>query len=170
MSQILEILKILIPPSIVAVVVYVMIKNYFNNEQAKQKQIANDDLKKELIPMKLQAMERMVLLLERITPHNMFNRMPGQNLMAGEYSVQILASIAMEFDHNVAQQLYVSNDSWKAVITAKDWMINLISEAEKGLGANASAQELKTLVLEVAMKAEIMPTTQAIHFIKSELA
>lgn len=167
--ELVEIAKITIPPTVVAIVVYFMMKSHYANEEKIREQERDQKATAEHHPLKLQAMERLILLLERLTPHNLMSRVDSNGLSAVEYAYELMAHIRMEFDHNVAQQLYISDDGWKAIVIAKDWVTDLIQQAGNGLGNQADSLLLKQLVLETAMKAEELPTTKAIWLLKKEV-
>lgn len=167
--ELVEIAKITIPPAIVAIVVYFMMKSHYANEEKIRQQEKDQKATSEHHPLKLQAMERLILLLERLSPHNLMSRVDSNDLTATEYAHELVANVRMEFDHNVAQQLYISDEGWKAIVIAKDWVTELIQQAGNGLGNQADSLLLKQLVLETAMKAEELPTTKAIWLLKKEV-
>jgi hypothetical protein len=66
----LEMVKILVPALIIFAVTYTLLNNFFKSEYNKrllELKTKNQDI---LTPVRLQAYERLVLLLERISPNN----------------------------------------------------------------------------------------------------
>ncbi|HMW75898.1 MAG TPA: hypothetical protein PKD40_09585, partial [Saprospiraceae bacterium] len=60
------------------------------------------------LPLKLQAYERLSLFCERISIPSLILRLnqPGMNTQALRYAM--LISIQKEFEHNITQQMYIS--------------------------------------------------------------
>lgn len=69
-------------------------------------------------PLQLQAAERMILYLERIKPQNLLTRINAVHLSPTELQQAILQEIRSELDHNAAQQLYISKETWKKISAA----------------------------------------------------
>jgi len=67
----------------------------------------------------LQAYERLILLMERITPDNLIMRIDSTGMNTNEFHLELLSNIRAEFDHNISQQLYVSDLVWQDVYNAK---------------------------------------------------
>lgn len=128
------------------------------------------DEKKELLPLKLQAYERLILFAERINPLNMVVRLHESGLDAQGFQQLLLGEIRAEYQHNVTQQLYVSDRAWTITQQLKDQTITLIRNATAGLPASANAKDLGTTILSHLAKLEEDPYQLALKAIKSELA
>jgi len=129
MSQFFEILKYILPALVVFGTVYYTMKTYLNaqyNLQYLKNQTKNA---KQNIPIKLQAYERLLLLMERIRLTNLVFRLRSNDMNVKEFTASLLISIQKEFEHNQAQQLYVSNDLWKVITLAKENTQNIISQS-----------------------------------------
>jgi len=74
-----------------------------------------------------QAYERLVLFLERINPSNMVLRMHKNNASAQMLEADMVKSIREEYEHNLSQQIYFSDEIWKLIKLAKEETIKLIS-------------------------------------------
>ncbi|MBT4968423.1 MAG: hypothetical protein HOM80_05400, partial [Bacteroidetes bacterium] len=123
MDFMLELLKIVLPAVIVFFTAFYLIKFFLKNETDK-KYIENKALvNKETILLRLQAYERLVLFLERMSPSAMVMRMNKNNLSAADFHLQLLSTVRSEFEHNLAQQLYISNESWQMLVNAKEEVI-----------------------------------------------
>src|SRR5690606_7484094 len=103
--------------------------------------------KKEVLPLRLQAYERLVLLVERINPANMLLRLLEPGLSAKDFQHVLIDEIRAEYQHNITQQLYVSDTTWAVTKRIKDNTVALIRNAGAGLPATASAKELSTVIL-----------------------
>lgn len=96
--------------------------------------------------IKLQALERMVLFLERIKPANLVKRF-DKELTASEFIYLTEKNIAEEFEYNASQQLYISQNSWSNIVNAKNDVIKLLHSSNDKLGNSIDLQEYKTIFL-----------------------
>jgi|SRR5690554_827538 len=170
----LEIFKYILPAVVVFIGVYFIMQNFFENEQKKLSQTtqleALKETSKQLTPVRLQAYERMILYLERINLSNLVMRMPNKNIKAKDMQRQMLATIRMEYEHNMAQQLYISSKGWQMLVTAKEESIKVINSCAEKLGEDATAMDLSRFILEVMGKSKKNPTEVAIEALKRDIS
>lgn len=164
----LDILKYTIPAVIVFLAVYFVLKKYLDNQLKVQVVKGKQDQQGTVIPIRLQAYERMVLLLERITPNNLVMRVNNPNFTAGQLHQELLASIRAEFEHNLTQQVYISRGAWEAVRRSKEETVKLVNIAASKVNPNAKGLDLAKVILELSMEVEKLPTQAAIDFVKEE--
>ncbi|SRR5690554_414746 len=173
MEIVLEIFKYILPSVVVFTGVYLIMQSFFDNElKKKDKRAKVEALKnssKQLTPVRLQAYERMILYLERINLSNLVMRMPNKNTSALELQRQMLATIRMEYEHNMAQQLYISSQSWKILLVAKEESIKVINSCAEKLDSSATAMDLSRFILEVMGKTKNSPTDVAIEALKRDI-
>ncbi len=124
---------------------------------------------KDLLPMRLQAYERLILFVERIDPVNMVVRLHEQDLSATEFEYRLVSEIRAEYQHNCTQQLYVSDVAWSVTKQLKDNTVALIRNAGVGLPAGAGARELGNVLLGHIASLEENPYQLALKTIKNEL-
>jgi hypothetical protein len=168
MDDFLDILKYILPSTIVFLAVFLVLKKHLDTQLKSQVITGRQGLQSTVLPIRLQAYERMVLLLERITPQNLVMRVNNNAATAGQMHQELLASIRAEFEHNLTQQVYISKGAWEAVKRAKEETIKMINIAATKVNDNAKGVELSKMVLEMSMQIEKMPTQVAIDFIKEE--
>ncbi len=87
-----------------------------------------------IMPLKVQAYERFLLYLERVQLPQLVKRVYTPGMEKGAFHLTLLQNVREEFEHNLAQQLYVSNTTWNAVVNAKEELVNQI---------NATFEQLK---------------------------
>ncbi|NNC84173.1 MAG: hypothetical protein HKN79_11405 [Flavobacteriales bacterium] len=121
------------------------------------------------VHVNFQAYERLVLYLERINPSNMVLRMYKNANSAKSLESDMVRAIREEFEHNLSQQIYVSDEIWKLIRQAKDETIKLISLASGQCSENSSANELSRILLELAGSIDEFPHDVAIRYLKQEL-
>ncbi|MEL6391454.1 MAG: hypothetical protein AAFY36_03750 [Bacteroidota bacterium] len=82
--------------------------------------------------LKMQAYERLSLLMERSAVPNLILRSPAGELKATPYTASLLHTLRTEFEHNVTQQVYVSDQLWQIILLARDNVSQLITRAAEG--------------------------------------
>lgn len=169
MNTFLDILKILLPAAVVFLAVYFVAKKFLENEQKKRLLELKKDDHKLLTPLRLQAYERASLFLERIAPEAVIGRVYRRNMSARRLREELLNAIRIEFDHNLSQQVYISDDSWARVKNAKEQTIKLINLASTKVNDEATATDLSKVILELSMKVNKLPHQTALEFIKREI-
>jgi len=167
MGLLLEIAGYTLPVLVVMTGIYFFLRLFFNREDLKRKAEQKDLLKKETLMLRLQAYERLILLLERMTPSNLIMRLNKSDISAREFHLQLLANIRAEFDHNLAQQLYISNKAWQNIIQAKEEIIKLINFSKENTSDTDSAIKLSKTILSVADQGNIV-ILNAVNFLKEE--
>jgi len=169
LETILELLKYSVPLLIVFGFIYFILNNYLQ-ENFKLRSL---DLKltnqSAITPIRIQAYERIIVYLERITPNNMVMRIHSPGMSARTLHSEILKTIRSEFDHNIAQQMYMSNASWELVKSAKEEMVKLVNAAAYKVGDTPDGLELAKLLLEISGNVEKLPTQIALEYVKKEI-
>jgi hypothetical protein len=165
---IFETLAFLLPAVVLYFAVRYIMDTYRKVNDKKREtevQLAYNEM---IIPMKLQASERLVLLLERITPAQAVSRalLPGMGAQA--LQLVLLKNIREEFEHNVAQQLYVSPACWALIRAAKEEVIRLVNLSGSEISGENTGMELATILIEKWSMLDSNPVQSAIDQIKSE--
>jgi hypothetical protein len=116
----LDILKYTLSGLLVIFGAYFLLKSqldsYYNFKALEYKTL----VVKDVLPLKLQAYERLTLFIERINPANLLVRLHISGMSAKEMQNLILAEVRAEYQHNISQQLYITNDSWAIIKRVKD--------------------------------------------------
>jgi hypothetical protein len=169
MEALKDIVMITIPAFIVFLTSYFLLRNMIRNDQDKRRQELILQNSRTTTPIKLQAYERIVLFLERISLESLLLRVSTPDMSASQLHSALLSTIRSEFEHNLSQQIYMSQQAWEVARNARSNMIKIInSEAEK-LAANSTSIDLSKHLLEKIMELEKEPTHVAIEFIKAEV-
>lgn len=169
MEIVLEIIKYTLPAAIVFVGVYFILKSFMDAERRKMEMNYRTGNSKTITPVKLQAYERMILFLERISISNMVMRIYNGKMSAKELQNALLASIRSEYDHNVSQQLYISSKTWALIKSTREENVKVINSCAEQLKDDASGLELSQFLLELVGQMEKMPTDVAIEALKNEV-
>jgi uncharacterized membrane protein YraQ (UPF0718 family) len=104
------------------------------------------------VPMQLQAYERLILLAERISLPSLINRLNQPGLSVKEMQSVLTQNIRQEFDYNITQQIYVSNEAWEAVRNLKDQNLLIINQVASFMPSEATGVDLNKSILEMLMQ------------------
>ena len=115
LATILEIIKVTVP----ALIVFLTVRSLMQEHQKKEVQLKALDLQKAnqstVLPMKLQAYERLSLFCERIAVPTLLFRLRQDGMSANHLRLQMLLTIQQEYEHNITQQVYVSPQLWEII-------------------------------------------------------
>lgn len=190
MELVLEILKITLPGAIVALTIYFVIQHFFDQfERERQREhqkweaaqekwsqqlqktvdlVKQPEKNYDATPVRLQAYERLLLLLERIGLNNLVMRVYKDGTSAKKLREDLQATIRNEFDHNLTQQLYVSEETWDLINKAKEEMVRFINTEAEKLEDDASSLDLSKALFDRASQVDKLPTTIAAEYLKKE--
>lgn len=166
-TKIVEILAYTLPSLITGGVAYFFFNSYFKDQQNTRRWLLQKDSQKDLLPLRLQAYERMTLLMERINPSQLLVRITPISDDKNEYSNYVIAQVEQEFEHNLAQQIYISDECWSIITTAKNATIQMIRLAVKSEKV-ADANQLREVILSDLLE-KTSPSNSALAFIKNEV-
>ena len=142
LATFLEIVKYVIP----AAVVYFLMKRFLDGHQGIEQLKMRATQKNDTIPLRFQAYERLALLLERIKIPGLVIRLNTPSSQASDLKNALLISIQKEFEHNLTQQIYISDELWQIIELAKDSTLNFVDQAFKN--ANGSLEEYTNLLIQ----------------------
>jgi hypothetical protein len=165
-----EILKIGIPALIVFLTAYFMLRDMLENNQRQREielQLKNSKL---ILPIKLQAYERLTLLLERISPQSLLIRISPHEITATAYHQELLSHIRQEFDHNLSQQIYVSHSLWEAIRGSKENLTRIINQAAEETENEVPAIILSNKIIEIYLNSNDQLIANAITILKKEFS
>ncbi|MUP46341.1 hypothetical protein E0K83_11360 [Gramella sp. BOM4] len=166
-SEILDLIYAILPTIIVGLISFYFFNSYFKSEESRRRFHLMRENQKTSLPIRLQAYERLALFSERISPGNLLFRVKPTSEDPVSYANLLIATIEQEFEHNLAQQIYVSSDCWDYIKTAKNATINLLrnAAAKKDL---SNTDQYRETVLKNLMDKE-PPSGAALSFIKKEV-
>jgi hypothetical protein len=166
-TKIIEILAYTLPSLITGSVAYYLFDSYFKDQQNTRRWLLQKDNRKDILPLRLQAYERMTLFVERINPSQLLVRITPISEHKNEYSNYVIAQIEQEFEHNLAQQIYLSDECWSIITTAKNATIQMIRLAAKNEKV-ADANQLREVILSDLL-GKTSPSSAALAFLKNEV-
>jgi len=166
-ERIIELLSYTIPSIVTGFVAYYFFVNHTKNEERKIKLSILKENQKLSLPIRLQAYERMALFLERMNPSSLLLRVTSVNNDKNAYAISIINAIEQEFDHNISQQIYISNKCWSVIIASKNATIQLIKKIASQESVN-NAQDLREEILKATLT-NTAPSLTAMAYIKDEV-
>ena len=165
----LEALKFIIPAVVVFLVGYFTLKKMLDNHYEQKLLEFRQQNRQGMSPVKIQAYERLTIFLERINPSSILLRLNQPAATATAFKMTLVQTITDEFNHNLAQQLYVSPQAWKLIKVVKEEMIALVNDCYNTLEPSAHALDLsKAILTEIIRREEVSPTDKAVEFLKKE--
>ena len=166
-TKIIEILAYTIPSLITGGVAYYLFNSYFKDQQNTRRWLLQKEAQKDALPLRLQAYERMSLYLERINPTKLLIRIIPLSNDKNDYENLVISQIEQEFEHNLTQQIYMSDECWTVITTAKNATIQMLRKA----AANpdfSEANSLREYVL-AGLFDKATPSSTALAYIKNEV-
>lgn len=150
--------------------VYLLVKKMFDRDYKIKLIESKRMLQKEILPLRLQAYERVTLLLERISPSNLLIRVMHPEMSARQLQSELINTIRTEFDHNLSQQVYISPQAWLLMRNAKEDIVKTINLAAGQCEPDSKAIDLSNKIFEVMLRSEDVSVQKAIDFIKAEVS
>lgn len=169
MDVLIEFGKLLIPASIVLYAVYLVVRSFIIREVELKKLEVRARSIETILPARLQAYERITLLLERLSPQNLLIRLNDPGYKARDFQKVLLDEIRNEYNHNVSQQVYMSEEVWSLVKNAKEDLILMINEAAQKMTPESSGIDLSKRIFELALDKKVDPMGHALTVLKQEI-
>jgi hypothetical protein len=164
-----DFIKILLPAAIVLYAMFLTVQAFLNKELEKKLvdiRIRNTEV---VLPVRLQAYERMCLFLERISPNNLILRLNNDVLSATELHQVLLSEIRDEYNHNVSQQVYMSDEAWNQVKSAMEETVSIINNAAGQVNTDGRSMDLAKSIFEIIIQQELDPAGRALKYVKDEI-
>ena len=166
-NGILQLFAFLLPAVVTGAVAFYFFRLHTNNEEGRRRFLLHKESQKSALPIRLQAYERMALFLERIAIPSLVVRIAPKSSDKGEYENLLIKHIENEYDHNLSQQIYMSDECWNIIKAAKNATIQAIRKA--GMSTSDSSGKLREDILNETMDKQ-SPSATALAFIKKEIS
>ncbi|MFV8344498.1 MULTISPECIES: hypothetical protein [Flavobacterium] len=166
-TKIIELLSYTLPAIVTGLVAYYFFDLHTKNEEGRRRYLLNKEAQKNALPLRLQAYERMSLYMERINPTKLLIRIAPISNDKNDYENLIITQIEQEFEHNLTQQIYMSDECWTIIVTAKNATIQMIRKANMSDRVD-NADKLREVLLSDLMEKQ-SPSNAALAYIKNEV-
>ncbi len=170
MDLIWQIAAYSIPAIIVFLVAYFILRSYLNKEYKLRLIEYRHANLREALPIRLQAYERLTVLLERISLNNLLPRVRQADMKVSDFRQALISNIRLEFEHNISQQIYVSAEAWGMIKVAREEIISIINRNVIKIPPELHSVELsKNIINELAESQEESSVQRAILQLKKEV-
>lgn len=164
MGAFFEILKYTLPALVVLASSYLILKQFLTSKEKLALLDYQQSMATQKLPLKLQAYERLMLFCERIDMKNLIFRLLTKEITPQNLSNAMLVSIQKEYEHNLAQQVYVSDSLWKIISQAKNNIQGLITQSITDLKEGGTSEDLLELLQQKSGK-----STQSLEIAKKAI-
>lgn len=169
MEALVEFGKIILPAGAVLYAVFLTVRMFLTKDLEKRLLELKMKNTETLLPIRLQAFERVCLFLERISPNNLIMRVNDDEYKSGQFQQILLHEIREEYNHNLSQQVYMTDESWDLVKNAMEEIVMIINEAAGAVDPESKSLELAKKIFEVTMGREKQAVDYALQNLKDEI-
>jgi hypothetical protein len=170
MEVLSDLIKIVLPASLVLLGIYISMEALLRRMMEKTVLELRTKNTATILPVRMQAYERMALFLERISPQNLIVRVNQPGMTAGELHAVMLREIREEYSHNLSQQIYMGPGVWALIRNAMEDMVSVANTCAQGLDPQAPSIELARRIFEQMMNLGNDPVQNAMAELKNEIA
>jgi hypothetical protein len=168
-SSLVQVILYFVPAILVLGACYLLIKKFLDNESKARILELKKGIQRDVLPLRLNAYERLVLFLERISPNNLLVRVNRPGISARTLHSELLTTIRTEYEHNLVQQIYVSASAWEAARRGKDDVIKILNLAMARMNEKSQGMDLAKAIFDIVLKMEVSPVQDAINSVKKEV-
>ena len=166
-EQILGLMVYCIPALVTGVIAFLFFREHTDNENNRRNFILKESIQKESLPIRLHAYERLTLFLERISPQNLLKRVSPISQEVEDYKSLLIQTVEQEYEHNLSQQIYVSDPCWRIISAAKNSTIQtIVSFKNKDV---STANDIRPLLLDILLNNEVT-AEMALNFLNEEVS
>lgn len=169
MDILLQIALIVIPSGAVLLTTIFFLRREASKEVMNMKAELKKQRQEYFLPSRVEAYQRAILLMERIHPNSLVMRLHNPGLPAKALQADFLRAIREEYDHNVAQQLFISPQGWQMVKNSKEETIKIINIAGNQMLATSTGMDLSAKIFEIVAEVGQLPTEITVEYLKAEL-
>ena len=169
MDVVLQIALIIFPAGAVLLTAIFFLRRETSKELLNMQIELRKQRQEYFLPSRVEAYQRAILLMERIHPNSLVMRLHNPGLPAKALQTEFLKAIREEFDHNVAQQLFISPQAWQLVKNSKEETIKIINIAGGQMVATSTGMDLSAKVFEVVAEIGQLPSDVTVELLKKEI-
>lgn len=170
---IFQIALIVLPAGAVLMTTVFFLRKNAEKEDKRDIRLLQSELKKQrqefFLPNRVEAYQRAILLMERIHPNSLIMRTINQGLPSSVYQTELLKAIREEYDHNVAQQLFITPELWEMVKNSKEETIKIVNIAGKQMQATSMSTDLAAKIFELVAEVGELPSEITVKALKEDL-
>ena len=165
----LDILKIVLPALLVFLTAYFLLNKMLNNEVDRRNKKLKSKVAGQTIKIRLQAYERLALVLERLNPNVLILNTIQPDMNCIDLQKELMKNVRNEFSHNLSQQIYVSDELWNSMKIVQETIIKLIISCSAQFPPTNPATDLAEQLIQVYSSTEQTPTEYTLLKLKEEV-
>lgn len=169
MEAALDFVKIALPAGLAIYAMHLTISSFLKKDFEKRLLDIKHKNTEIILPNRLQAYERMTLFLERISPGNLVLRINDPTYSVKQLQAALIHDIRDEFNHNLSQQVYMSDDVWKQIKNTVEELIALINKAAHETGEEAKGIELAKKIFAKMSENNEVRIDDSLRMLKNEI-
>lgn len=166
----LDLLRYTIPSLIVLCAAWIIAHTFYKNEEKKRMHELKRAAQKEISPIRLRAYERLALVLERTQPEHMLLELNINELSVMQLQQTLLRQIRQEFDHNLSQQIYVSEELWDKIILARDEVAAFVNQMAIQLPQGSTTMDYAKVLMSAYRNNGVTPHQLALQALQEEVS
>ncbi|MDR3132891.1 MAG: hypothetical protein LBU42_02575 [Prevotellaceae bacterium] len=167
-DDITTLLLVLAPATLVMASSYLLIRRMLEADLRRKKAEILFLRRGETLKIRFTAMERLVVLMERLSPAELLLRTTRQAATAGELQLLLLDAVRNEMERYQPYQLYVNVDTWQQVAAARNAIVALINQSAAEVRPDEPAIHLSKKILADLQALTALPTADAIAALREE--
>ncbi|MDX2362635.1 MAG: hypothetical protein QNK23_17635 [Crocinitomicaceae bacterium] len=121
------------------------------------------------LPQRVDAYQRAILLMERVHPNSLVMRLNNPGLPAAAMQIKLLEAIREEYEHNIAQQMFIAPTTWDMVQKAKDETMKIVNLAGQQMEPTSNGLDLSSKIFEIVGEVGVMPSEIAVRALKEDV-
>jgi hypothetical protein len=161
-------LEILAVGGVISVIIY-LFNVWIKHRERSWMFALKQDNNKALAPLRISAYERIIVMLERITPQAMVMRVSATSTNAAYLHMDLTKALREEFEHNISLQMYVSDECWSKVKRAREETGELYKVAFTRVKADSSSSEYAREILHLEATVGNSAIREAIVAVRAEM-
>lgn len=165
-DQILQLFAYTFPSIVTGLIAFYFFRLHTKNEEGRRRFLLHKESQKDALPVRMQAYERMALYLERIAIPSLVVRVGPTSDNKSDYENLLIKNIETEFEHNLSQQIYMTDECWNIIKAAKSATIQMIRKA--AMSETETADKLREDILTETME-KASPSSTALSYVKKEI-
>ncbi len=165
---ILQLIAYTIPALVTAAISYIYFSELLNRQSKKDAFLLQHKKSDEMLPIKLQAYERFAILLERIDLKKLVLRVAPVSTDKNAYQVLLIQHIEQEFEYNLSQQIYISNELWNIISSVKNAIISEIQQTT-AMSTYSDPNSLRKELISKDLSSKKVSATLALLALKEEV-
>lgn len=170
MEILADFLKIVLPALLVLLGMYISIDSLLRKQMEKSLIELRLKSVETILPVRIQAYERMALFLERISPQNLILRVNQPGMTSGELQAIMLHEIREEFSHNLSQQVFMGQNTWMLIRNAMEDIVSVINTSAQEVNSDSPSIDLARHIFERLIQQGGDSVQKAMSELKNELA